>query len=219
MSNWAAGISVNKCSGMVPSRGVVVVLGLATVAMWHSSPGPTLLLPEQLCLQTTHPFARDREPWKLGGPQHHRPPPATTPQCGSCFFLCLTVSQQFLPHATRKHLKSLAQLLLADQSSTRWSRQQYAWQEQEQFPPSRSLNVGFRSCLNQCHSHGLPVGTAKTHWHRSHHNCPSQENAFDITTIHPFERISDGWRHVPYLRDFQWNFNGLFRNLSWICFG
>ena len=55
----------------VPSRGVVVVLGLATVAMWHSSPGPTLLLPEQLCLQTTHPSARDREPWKLGGPQHH----------------------------------------------------------------------------------------------------------------------------------------------------
>ena len=43
----------------VPSLGVGVVLGLATVAMWHSSPGPTQLVPEPLCLQTTHPSARD----------------------------------------------------------------------------------------------------------------------------------------------------------------
>ena len=65
------------------------------------------------------------------------------------------------------------------------------WQEQKQLPPSCSLNVGFGSRFHHCHSHGRSVGTAKAHWRSSHHNGPFP--------------ISDGWRHAPHIRDFQWN--------------
>ena len=90
------------------------------------------------------------------------------------------------------------------------SPQQHSWQEQKQLPPSCSLNVGFGSRIQQCHSHDRSAGTAKTHWHRSHHSGPSQKDAFDIATIHPPERIYDGWRLVAHIRDFQWKF--LIRN-------
>ena len=79
--------NVQEC---VPSSGVVVALGLATVVVWHSSPSANSAASRAALPADNSPICTRPRPWTLGDPRHHPTSACYDPHNGSCFFLCLT---------------------------------------------------------------------------------------------------------------------------------